>query len=72
MRILDDRDTGESTPDTSPDSPEQNNPAPVDSSQPDEAHGFGPVLKNRRFLVLWSGQIFSQLADKVYLVLMIA
>ncbi len=35
-------------------------------------HGFVPVLRNRRFLVLWSGQIFSQLADKVYLVLMIA
>jgi MFS family permease len=34
--------------------------------------GFIPVLKNRRFLVLWSGQIFSQLADKIYLVLMIA
>ncbi|MDY7012200.1 MAG: MFS transporter [Cyanobacteriota bacterium] len=34
--------------------------------------GFIPVLKNRRFLVLWSGQIFSQLADKVYLVLTIA
>lgn len=34
--------------------------------------GFGPVLKNRSFLTLWSGQIFSQLADKVYLVLMIA
>jgi len=35
-------------------------------------HGFLPVFKNRRFLVLWLGQIFSQLADKVYLVLMIA
>ncbi|MEM9216085.1 MAG: MFS transporter [Cyanobacteria bacterium P01_F01_bin.150] len=34
--------------------------------------GFGPVLRNANFLVLWSGQIFSQLADKVYLVLMIA
>ncbi|HEY9809125.1 MAG TPA: MFS transporter [Halomicronema sp.] len=34
--------------------------------------GFGPVLKNRNFLALWSGQVFSQLADKVYLVLMIA
>lgn len=34
--------------------------------------GFLPVLKNPRFLVLWGGQIFSQLADKVYLVLMIA
>jgi MFS family permease len=30
-----------------------------------------PVLRNRNFLVLWSGQVFSQLADKVYLVLMI-
>jgi MFS family permease len=35
-------------------------------------HGFLPVLKNRNFLALWSGQVFSQLADKVYLVLMIA
>ena len=34
--------------------------------------GFAPVLKNTQFLILWSGQIFSQLADKVYLVLMIA
>ncbi|NEP15556.1 MAG: MFS transporter [Leptolyngbya sp. SIO4C1] len=34
--------------------------------------GFWPVLQNRNFLTLWSGQIFSQLADKVYLVLMIA
>jgi len=34
--------------------------------------GFLPVLKNPNFLALWSGQVFSQLADKVYLVLMIA
>ncbi len=34
--------------------------------------GFLPVLRNRNFLTLWSGQVFSQLADKVYLVLMIA
>ncbi|MEM8780907.1 MAG: arabinose efflux permease, partial [Cyanobacteria bacterium P01_G01_bin.49] len=34
--------------------------------------GFAPVLENPRFLVLWVGQIFSQLADKIYLVLMIA
>lgn len=34
--------------------------------------GFAPVLKNQQFLILWSGQIFSQLADKVYLVMMIA
>jgi MFS family permease len=34
--------------------------------------GFLPVLRNRNFLTLWSGQVFSQIADKVYLVLMIA
>lgn len=34
--------------------------------------GLLPVLKNRSFLALWSGQVFSQLADKIYLVLMIA
>lgn len=34
--------------------------------------GFREILKNQTFLVLWGGQIFSQLADKVYLVLMIA
>lgn len=38
---------------------------------PDE-RGFRPILQNRNFLFLWGGQIFSQLADKVYLVLMIA
>ncbi|MEM7726308.1 MAG: MFS transporter [Cyanobacteria bacterium P01_A01_bin.45] len=34
--------------------------------------GFLPVLQNGNFLALWSGQVFSQIADKVYLVLMIA
>lgn len=34
--------------------------------------GFAAIFKNRRFLTLWTGQIFSQLADKIYLVLMIA
>ncbi|MGB3495324.1 MAG: MFS transporter [Elainellaceae cyanobacterium] len=34
--------------------------------------GFLPVLRNFNFLALWSGQVFSQIADKVYLVLMIA
>ena len=37
-----------------------------------DAQGFAPVLSNKQFLILWSGQIFSQLADKVYLVMMIA
>ncbi len=36
--------------------------------QPDSSS----VLGNRNFLLLWLGQIFSQLADKVYLVLIIA
>ncbi len=34
--------------------------------------GFLPVLRNHNFLILWGGQVFSQLADKIYLVLMIA
>ncbi len=33
--------------------------------------GFIPILKNRHFLLLWISQVFSQLADKIYLVLMI-
>lgn len=37
-----------------------------------EESGFVPVLRNRNFLSLWSGQVFSQLADKVYLVLVVA
>lgn len=48
-------------------------PAPVqETDEVESEQGFLPVLKNRNFLVLWSGQVFSQLADKVYLVLMIA
>jgi MFS family permease len=38
----------------------------------DAQSGTFGVLKNRNFVILWSGQIFSQLADKVNLVLMIA
>lgn len=46
---------------------------PVAPQPPEEEpEGFVPVLKNRNFLTLWSGQVFSQLSDKVYLVLMIA
>ncbi len=44
---------------------------PPESSE-DREPGFLPVLKNRNFLTMWSGQVFSQLADKIYLVLMIA
>ncbi len=47
--------------------PVSSSPAPLKSEQ-----GFTAVLKNRNFLTLWGGQVFSQLADKVYLVLIIA
>lgn len=49
-----------------------NSPTIAPTEAPAETQGFLPVLKNRAFLTLWSGQVFSQLADKVYLVLMIA
>ena len=35
-------------------------------------NGFGALLKNRGFMLLWIGQLISQLADKVFFVLMIA
>lgn len=44
---------------------------PTETETTEATEGFLPVLKNRDFLTLWGGQIFSQLADKVYLVLMI-
>ena len=34
--------------------------------------GYRAVLQNRNFLALWSGQVFSQLSDKVFLVLLVA
>jgi len=43
---------------------------PYSEIEPEQ--GFLPVLRNRNFLSLWSGQVFSQLADKVYLVMTIA
>jgi MFS family permease len=47
-------------------------PSPADLPADDTEIGFIPVLKNRNFLLMWVGQVFSQLADKVYLVLMIS
>jgi len=47
--------------------------APEDADSKDAApSGLWPVFRNRNFLTLWSGQVFSQIADKIYLVLMIA
>jgi predicted MFS family arabinose efflux permease len=34
--------------------------------------GFGPVLANRSFLVLWLGQVFSQTADKLVFILLVS
>ncbi len=47
-------------------------PSSPSSQSSEVAVGFLPVLKNSSFLALWCGQVFSQLADKIYLVLMIA
>ena len=44
----------------------------ADDLEAEIEEGLLPVLRNRKFLALWSGQVFSQLADKIYLVLMIA
>ena len=58
--------------------PSDLNPSDLNGARPNselantEAIGFWPVLQNRNFLTLWGGQVFSQLADKVYLVLIIA
>jgi MFS family permease len=57
-----------------PNSEEPNSEEP-NSEEPESEEsvsGFAPVLRNFNFVMLWSGQVFSQLADKVYLVLMIA
>ncbi|HEY9723926.1 MAG TPA: MFS transporter [Oscillatoriaceae cyanobacterium] len=34
--------------------------------------GFGPVLANRSFLVMWLGQVFSQTADKLVFILLVS
>jgi MFS family permease len=47
-------------------------PPPAESLAPLPQSGFRAVLRNTNFLKLWLGQVFSQLADKVYLVLIIA
>ena len=46
--------------------------SPNEQHKSKDIQGFLPVLQNTQFLILWGGQIFSQLADKIYLVLTIA
>jgi MFS family permease len=50
-------------------SPEENTPLELDLAV---AEGYGSVLKNRNFLVLWLGQIFSQVADRIVFVVFIS
>lgn len=39
---------------------------------PSSGNGFQALLKNKSFLVLWIGQLLSQVADKVFFILLIA
>ncbi|WP_017721036.1 MFS transporter [Kamptonema formosum] len=41
------------------------------ASPPPAGSGFRALFKNRPFLMLWSGQILSQIGDKVFFVLLI-
>lgn len=42
------------------------------ASPPPSGSGFHALLKNRPFLMFWGGQVISQVADKVFFVLLIA
>jgi MFS family permease len=59
-----------SSPTTSPSSA-SSPPEPPLGEEPTTG-GYRDLLKNGNFLALWSGQVFSQLADKVFLVLIVA
>ncbi|MGB6013589.1 MAG: arabinose efflux permease, partial [Nodosilinea sp.] len=61
-----------SAPNNIDSAPNQPGAAPSEDLPPEPENGFGAIFHNRNFLILWTGQLFSQLADKVYLVLMIA
>ncbi|CAN5584463.1 MFS transporter [soil metagenome] len=64
------RSAGEPTGDIGPDTPFRG--SELETAESSREAGLWPVFRNRNFLTLWSGQVFSQIADKVYLVLMIA
>jgi MFS family permease len=42
------------------------------SKTPIEVNGFRALLKNQPFLYMWGGQVVSQIADKVFFVLLIS
>jgi hypothetical protein len=52
-------DPSESAEPVPTDSPRQTPDSPTDSGEVTAPSGFLPVLRNRNFLVLWSGQVFS-------------
>lgn len=42
------------------------------SEPPSSGNGFNALLKNQPFLMLWIGQLLSQVADKIFFILLIA
>lgn len=42
------------------------------AEEPPSSSGFNALLKNRPFLALWVGQVLSQVADKIFFILLIA
>ncbi len=74
-KVVASTDEIEVTPVAVPDTEIVDDPRIESSENPEDASnspGFISVLRNSNFLALWSGQVFCQIADKVYLVLMIA
>ena len=63
--------SGDETDTSELDQENRSQPEPLASLR-SRSGGLWPVFRNRNFLTLWSGQVFSQIADKIYLVLMIA
>ncbi|PSR19047.1 arabinose efflux permease, partial [filamentous cyanobacterium CCP3] len=65
-------ESDQTTPDIDSAKGQQGVPPGAEALPPSPKNGFRAIFQNRNFLILWTGQLFSQLADKVYLVLMIA
>ncbi|WP_414753298.1 MFS transporter [Anabaena sp. CCY 9910] len=74
LKILEFNGHGQSVPVvTTPEATTDDSGSGGEANSGDIKHqGFLAVFKNPNFLALWGGQVFCQLADKVYLVLMIA
>lgn len=50
----------------------QNDLPPITENLPSPRRGFRALFHNRPFFALWSGQFVSQIADKIFFVLLIA